>query len=110
MPKPVFLPVPGSQDNLPPHLAFGVLGSLAETLICLQITESMGPKFQLMNRAVENLRDAVEDAFDKEQTFRRAEPGFDQYEPCCDVTDLSLHSGFPNVSASTHNAWSGTFS
>ena len=60
-----------------------------------QIVAAMGPMFQLMNEAVEGIRNQVQKAFNSQQTFTREDKGHDQYQICCRFQD---HPMFPNVS------------
>ena len=69
-----------------------------------QITDSMQVSFAFLNVAITQLRDAVEEVLTAGETFTQPEgegggAGEDTlYEPCKDVTALTEHPGFPNVS------------
>ena len=51
-----------------------------------------------MNEAVEEIRNKVQDVFNSGQTFTREDRQFDQYEICCESSDLTENPNFPNVS------------
>ena len=57
----------------------------------------MQPNFQLMNQAVKQIRDRVEKEFNDGNIFTRKDTTQEQYEPCCQATELSENPGFPNV-------------
>ena len=57
----------------------------------------MRPNFQLMNQAVKQIRDIVEEVFNDGNIFTRKDTTQEQYEPCCQATELSENPGFPNV-------------
>ena len=61
----------------------------------------MQVSFAFLNVAVTELRDAVEEVLSAGDVFTRpggGGGGAGLYEPCKDVTGLTQHPGFPNVS------------
>ena len=58
----------------------------------------MQPKFDNMTRAVEVIRNRVEEAFNAGKNFTRLDNDTDQYEICCTFSDLRENPNFPNVS------------
>ena len=72
----------------------------------------MQVSFAFLNVAITQLRDAVEEVLTAGETFtqpggevegtaRGAAGGDGLYEPCKDVTELTEHPGFPNVSSTS---------
>ena len=58
----------------------------------------MQPKFDNMTRAVQAIRNRVEEAFNAGKNFTRRDNNTDQYKICCTFSDLTENPNFPNVS------------
>ena len=61
----------------------------------------MKPIFKLMSAAVGGIRDKVQEAFNRGQTFTGEKAK--RYDICCTYPNLTDHPDFPNVSKHQRN-------